>query len=308
MVRAAADAARNRLYNPAIYKDGKDALSFNAQPAQKAYGDQKAASAASGKVPDNRELLSRKAPVPADLTTAKERLEDLSKPATFLMPVSDISAKSALSAMPSASLPADLAAEKTKISSAVDVIVKEAESEEDMAGREELKEAADEFIAITERITESQAILNEQDVAAIKDAFDEFNKLKIEIMAEYRSATDEYYGDMKGAIEANSAVLAAKGLITKELLEKGLSSLSRQDMDKLLKRINSSSDKSREVQSILELSSGHKKAYADFMKNMATLMDRFTKKFSYMLSERGAIQASKPAKEGPVPPIELPVK
>jgi deoxyribose-phosphate aldolase len=222
-----------------------------------------------------------------------------------------------VSDMEAVSLPVDILSNPTEAEAQMIETVGALLAESEKSGLEEtdLANARNEFINMAVAAIVAQAIpdlLKKEDIVTIKEAFSDFNNLKAVIMENYAATTEEYYDDMRTVISKDAASLEARGLLTNKLLKKGLSNLTRQEIDGLMKKIREAEVKGAEETWILEeearLRAEHNvdKAYANFVKEMAGLLNGFTAKLYGVLNESGIALKTNPPENAPLPiPAEI---
>ena len=155
----------------------------------------------------------------------------------------------------------------------------------DSAGAESLKQAADDLLQMVASVLIAQAVpdlLKEGDVANIKGIFSDLDTSRRAILTDYNESVKPYYDEMKKMLSSN------KSVVFNAMLEKELSKMEPNDIDKVLEKLHKASNKSFEEEYILQQEEKYRKQYIDPNKKvledkMKVMMKDFTQRLSGVL-------------------------
>ena len=155
-------------------------------------------------------------------------------------------------------------------------------------------------------------LLQQGDMANIKDIFSELDTEKKELLARYNASCGTYYTSMKKELAANLTLLQIKDLLSKSLTEKDLEKLPTHRIDEIVGKIKAAEDKTLTEEHILKVEAKYREEYLSPAKyaleqSMKTLLQGFTSKLFGVLDGAGLVE-EKVSQGKPVFNIDLSTK
>ena len=179
--------------------------------------------------------------------------------------------------------------EEMEMANGLKAIINDLKKSDGSSDNSKAKELQDQLTKIADMMNSSQYNLNApgRDTRYASGAylFKELNNKKTMLVMKYDKATEPYYDGVRSILIKNIRVIQAISGSAKRVTEEDIKKMPRNEIDKLLEKLRKSSDKTFEMEYILQEEAKYQKKYLEpnlkkFTSDMIEAISGFTEKMS----------------------------